>query len=741
MGGDLTDELPVLVSLYEELWRTHAEISIPDSLVWKYGRLDHWYFTSTEQGSPRLKRKLSSTVNKGDGMFSNVVHAFTKHLRLDRIEDEAERDSVAGQVVACWIGGNPEKPCEVRHLTADTLSDFLTNYGQKHGVLQRWLLPSTQKHVQATRIEWSPHVVNMETRTNLNAIDDDNIPLAQRMATFEGPCRSTRLLAVNNHLRREARAKAQLMASALDLIVAPEHHVSKLILTFVQDAAGKLLFSWCGCLRLLHKDGGAPKGSCLTTELHKMHTLSVPAALSAEALAAEKAARLAASRLDGSCFHIPTPMMGSFVRPDWWTQEDPAPPLDTGIVIPSEIPGEAWEIQKLRQVIFNHGPPQGAPPNTLPMGEKLSAEVDSIVAAVEGGYVPLSAQMLLLRTAAAIEARETPLDAREPIPPAEPSPMRKTQRRPLESARTLSRTRVSTGAAADPSTRTNAHAATHSTSHSPARSPAHSSSRAPARSSSAASSSSLAGTQQHGAANRGSRDTQKRLVSSAKSGGHASARASSEKLRLSTSSGSNAARSSPAPSHAPSHASWNFSASSLPTDFDSQPARSPPYIRVQITSRQQSKADLHADGEPGQQPLSTSAVAISMSVVPPRLPHGLRRRPPPQATHLPHLLSSAEWNADRTARAATALKRLALMNSPRRGGAGAIISLPPLPPGSVSFDSTPRQMPMSKSMLRAVRGYKEGLVAPEIMFQPTFFTREAEAKKYQQGRSGAATAR
>jgi len=50
-------------------------------------------------------------------------------------------------------------------------------------------------------------------------------------------------------------------------------------------------------------------------------------------------------------------------------------------------------------------------------------------------------------------------------------------------------------------------------------------------------------------------------------------------------------------------------------------------------------------------------------------------------------------------------------------------------------------MPMSKSMLRAVRGYKEGLVAPEIMFQPTFFTREAEAKKYQQGRSGAATAR
>eukprot|EP00965_Chrysotila_dentata_P253784 6211429-Pleurochrysis_carterae.AAC.1 len=157
MGGDLTDELPVLVSLYEELWRTHAEISIPDSLVWKYGRLDHWYFTSTEQGSPRLKRKLSSTVNKGDGMFSNVVHAFTKHLRLDRIEDEAERDSVAGQVVACWIGGNPEKPCEVRHLTADTLSDFLTNYGQKHGVLQRWLLPSTQKHVQATRIEWSPH--------------------------------------------------------------------------------------------------------------------------------------------------------------------------------------------------------------------------------------------------------------------------------------------------------------------------------------------------------------------------------------------------------------------------------------------------------------------------------------------------------------------------------------------------------------------------------------------------------
>ena len=201
----LYDEQPVVVELFELLWKSGARVPIPDTLVYKFGRLDAWFFVSK---SGQLKQKKNQTV-VSQNVFDKVRAAFCDGLRH------------ANDIAAVWAGGAPGSPARILHITRDNLLPFLLEMPDKgHGVLQRWITPTTE-HNTLVRAMWTPHVFELECRQNSLSMHDHRHPLAERLATFEGdrPHVSTYTPSsgrINQHVLDQSAAYATEAARALD---------------------------------------------------------------------------------------------------------------------------------------------------------------------------------------------------------------------------------------------------------------------------------------------------------------------------------------------------------------------------------------------------------------------------------------------------------------------------------------------------------------------------------------------
>ena len=201
----LYDEQPVVVELFELLWKSGARVPIPDTFVYKFGRLEAWFFVSK---SGQLKQKKNQTV-VSQNVFDKVRAAFCDGLRH------------ANDIAAVWAGGAPGSPARILHITRDNLLPFLLEMPDKgHGVLQRWITPTTE-HNTLVRAMWTPHVFELECRQNSLSMHDHRHPLAERLATFEGdrPHVSTYTPSsgrINQHVLDQSAAYATEAARALD---------------------------------------------------------------------------------------------------------------------------------------------------------------------------------------------------------------------------------------------------------------------------------------------------------------------------------------------------------------------------------------------------------------------------------------------------------------------------------------------------------------------------------------------
>eukprot|EP00962_Isochrysis_galbana_P033974 scaffold11434_cov127-Isochrysis_galbana.AAC.12 len=240
---------PIVLGIYEELWRANARVRIPDTVLWKQGQISAWFFTSSSSGNgdgPELKRKKSTTLRRHD-VTAKIVEAFTKGFAGG--EHEA---------VARYIGGkSPGGPASVVHLTKAGLLDFLQGKAaaeaKRHGVLQRWFPPSGE-NAYGVRCTWSSHRCGIEVMQNAHSHRDARFNIAERLATFEGPCRSAAAVATTTaNLRRSATELADRAASALDALLMPMRRVWGLELSLIADARGVYHLSWCSSIALAER--------------------------------------------------------------------------------------------------------------------------------------------------------------------------------------------------------------------------------------------------------------------------------------------------------------------------------------------------------------------------------------------------------------------------------------------------------------------------------------------------------
>ena len=379
MLSALEDEVPLQVMLFELLWKCRARVHIPDTLTYKYGKLESWYFNSKDsKTSPRLgplplvKRKRDSKIKSSD-VTDRILEAFCT--------GKQEQD-----IVALWVNAEPKENCKLLYLTRANFSFFLCNSPRHgHGVLQRWVAPFGG-HNSHLRADWSPHHLSLEQRTNWYSVGDQKHPLAQRLATFEGGVRNVSSASViNQHLRARVSEVSAHIAEMFDRERNYRTKVFRQLCTWKPAEDGLVYLLWCSVLdappsdpsnvRFLPLDVGAAPPSAAPTTLGAAPTTLgaaplLPAPLlrqpssvaqfacSPASLAGqpdsyatledeEAGARLRVGQrarpskrtapvpyslptmmrngvpkpMDGSIFHIPAVGMSTYAKPEWWHAE------------------------------------------------------------------------------------------------------------------------------------------------------------------------------------------------------------------------------------------------------------------------------------------------------------------------------------------------------------------------------------------------------------------------------------
>lgn len=156
----LQDEVPVVVDIFESLWRAQAHIHIPETIVYRYGKLESWYFNAIGSRSgeaPLVKRKRNFTIWRGD-VVERICTLFCSGAK--------HKDDVVGT----FVQGEPGADCQVLHLTASSLEKFMKHVPDKgHGVLQRWV-PPFGGHAALLRTDWSPHFFGLDMRVNWHSV-------------------------------------------------------------------------------------------------------------------------------------------------------------------------------------------------------------------------------------------------------------------------------------------------------------------------------------------------------------------------------------------------------------------------------------------------------------------------------------------------------------------------------------------------------------------------------------------
>ena len=139
----LLDEVPTCVDLFTMLWKSKAKVLIPDTIVYRYGLLESWFYVSSVK-SPVVMKKRQFTMRHG-GMLEKIETA----LSVGSTKDD--------DIVAVWVAGEPGQPSTVLHLTKYSLHQFLTNVpGKGHGVLQSFIRPFGE-HNAVLRTQRTPH--------------------------------------------------------------------------------------------------------------------------------------------------------------------------------------------------------------------------------------------------------------------------------------------------------------------------------------------------------------------------------------------------------------------------------------------------------------------------------------------------------------------------------------------------------------------------------------------------------
>eukprot|EP00741_Cyanophora_paradoxa_P018107 tig00021037_g17483.t1 len=161
----------IVEGVYKAIHKQAASIGpavrLPHTIIYRGSTMASWYFTSVQDGLVKKKSRRHRVPER-------VLEAFMKAAQRNR----------ASEIVASYSyfpPGGDDEPSKmvVEYFDARGLEQFLfhRNTDKHGGVLQ----------APTIRARWTPHLLQLESRVNLNSLADSRVGRQARGATFDGP--------------------------------------------------------------------------------------------------------------------------------------------------------------------------------------------------------------------------------------------------------------------------------------------------------------------------------------------------------------------------------------------------------------------------------------------------------------------------------------------------------------------------------------------------------------------------
>ena len=77
---ELQDDVSVDVEIYYLLWKAQAHVRIPTTVIYRYGKVESWFFNAMKSGLPCVMRKRLFTLHQS-GIVERIEEALGGHTR------------------------------------------------------------------------------------------------------------------------------------------------------------------------------------------------------------------------------------------------------------------------------------------------------------------------------------------------------------------------------------------------------------------------------------------------------------------------------------------------------------------------------------------------------------------------------------------------------------------------------------------------------------------------------------
>jgi len=232
----------VCTAFFDCLWRNakgeneDIPIYIPDTVIVESGRLLHWYFTGV-QGTI-LRKKFANTTS------DEIEKVFIKKTSAD------------SQIVAYFIetspkGGQHDAHFQIKYMSKSDLHDFLNQLKEKQsGILQRFIQPKGTRNDMLSAI-WTPALCLLERRVNKCQLEDNQISLSARAATFDAPetyCSSVPIQGCA--LARAVQNLCEKVVARIKETTRGRQVISRMMVSLKVDSRNRLFLLWTSSIRL-----------------------------------------------------------------------------------------------------------------------------------------------------------------------------------------------------------------------------------------------------------------------------------------------------------------------------------------------------------------------------------------------------------------------------------------------------------------------------------------------------------
>ncbi len=239
-------------------------IAIPETVVWENNIPKGWYsFDSTEGAVVRKKVE-------------------TKQIQTTFLADAKYENDVVAVMYSISASGEKDK-LEYQFISATELPGLLfeNRKGKGTSILQKFALPLNITHNDTITAIWTPTVVQVSRRQNVNNLFDERIEVNDRCVTFEGKVHQTQLMQATSRLKRQVKEACQSLVQHFSE-TEPKYKITRLVAHFKMDVSSRLILLMATSCRIAQTNILSSDPNHITSGLQKKFRVSLDLATTFE---------------------------------------------------------------------------------------------------------------------------------------------------------------------------------------------------------------------------------------------------------------------------------------------------------------------------------------------------------------------------------------------------------------------------------------------------------------------------